>query len=485
MDAEGNLITRSVNESEFRDRGFSSDFVKPDVQLQREETNRVLGRYLTSPKEFETTATGLLEKFLAQRTIHPELYESFVSILIKTIQEDADRIVREGKSNFLTRGEKDRVTQRTVVGTIKNKPELFREISKQLQERFEQARKSNTEPNTFVFTNKDGSTSEIVIDSAFVNKAFDRLQKELTTIKEERLSSVEVRDRARRILEQTARGLEEGSLQVEQAFGPQVKWFEGEVMPEGALIEMLSGDVKEKKTKLSPSNYRTIQDIDFGERVGGKTKHSYTELKDMVLSGKLFSTKLFKERMKEVGLTELESLEKLGRDGSEFTVDPETGSLVESKPMSQEYLTNLDNWIKETKQKQNGFADTAITFIGEQFKTKLNALAETAGLDPELFVRWGLIELMKLKDQLTQTGTKYNEVALRLAGEEYTILSTVIEDMAAKNNIDLNGIDIYKDTLINSGFSGQVKSSKSRKYYVSNQNNNRCKYSIWRYCSKI
>lgn len=228
-------------------------------------------------------------------------------------------------------------------------------------------------------------------------------------------------------------------------------------MPEGALIEMLSGDVKEKKTKLSPSNYRTIQDIDFGERVGGKTKHSYTELKDMVLSGKLFNTKLFKERMKEVGLTELESLEKLGRDGSEFTADPETGSLVESKPMSQEYLTNLDNWIKETKQKQNGFAYTAITFIGEQFKTKLNALAETAGLDPELFVRWGLIELMKLKDQLTQTGTKYNEVALRLAGEEYTILSTVIEDMAAKNNIDLNGIDIYRDTLINSGFSGQVK----------------------------
>lgn len=456
MDAEGNLIVRSIDESQFRDRGFSSDYVRPDVQLEREEMNRTLGRYLTSPSEFKKETTGILEKFLDNRTINPELYDAFVSTFIKTIQEDADRIVREGESKFLTKGEKDRITQRTVVGIIKNKPELFRELAYKLQEQFKIARKSNTEPNTFIFTSKDGTISEVIIDPSFVDKAYATLQKELKTIKEERLSRAEIKDRARRLLEITAKGLEEGSLQVEEgAIAPMVKWFEGEQMPEGALIEMLSGDVKDKPTRVTPKNYKTISDIDLGGRVGGKTKHSYTEVKDLLLSGKLFSTPLFKRRMKELGITELESLERLGSDGAEFTVDPETGSLVMSKPMSQEYLGNLDNWIKN---KSNiGFSDTAVQFIGEQFKIKLNQLIESAGLEPELFVRWGLAELMKLKDQLTTKASQFNETALRVAGEEYTILSTTLDEFASKNNIDLSSVDLYRETLLNSGFSGQVK----------------------------
>lgn len=423
------VIRFKFDESEIRDRGFSSDFRRPDEQLSEQETNARLQQWVDRRKEFIDSAPGLVQRVLKSGQVNEFIYNEFFQVVISVLQQDIKRLENGETPLFLTKGEKDRITQRTVVGTIKNQNELFDYITELLQKRFTK-NKVDQETNKFRFYlgSQNEAPLEFVIDRSLIEQSFRQLKKEARIVKADLLStSSDTKDVFKTLLERVSKGLEGGELYVatDKLVPEQFGAWDG-TLSEQRILQLISGiTTNEESTKLSFGNFKTIKDIKTGQRIGGRYNISYADLKQRAITGKLLDMKMF-------DITNLFDL-KIGSS------------------------TEKDLYFKKI-----------ITQVQEQYQRKLEQLTDSTA-NPDIFIRWALSELLELKGKVKESTPKMtaelNELNHSFNVMEYETLSGFLDNYLYTRNKSIGNISneeataLRKASLLESGFSGQVQSA--------------------------
>jgi hypothetical protein len=453
MDLETGDLTNFIDPTEIRGRGSNSDYLRPDEQLSREENiNSVMG-FLKDRDTFIEEAPSVIRKVLTGSDVSVTIYRPFVDLVVETIEEDLKRISNGIDPLYLTKGEKDRVTQRTNIGIIKNENEFFEGVASALRSKYNHFREGRT--NKFNFRLDNNTYETIEINAALISKAFKQFKKELKIVKDETLADVV---RLERKLQRGKTEAEDIISKAEKQTDPyyKIRLYEtraelGQYLEADQLIDLvLKLKMVDTKEELNLGNWKTVRSISTGERIGGKTQISLADLRSRIMSGKFAQSEAWDKYRIQLAKSE---------DGLEPIIIPES----EDRPLFttsvvREYIST--GGYTTTEDYVNSIS---LQFYQEQYAAKLDEVASSI-LDPELVIKWALTELAELKQKLTQprigkATAKNTALDVSLTTRELTTLTDWVEEFARNNYVGLDSRfgSIYKQALIDSGFSGRVQ----------------------------
>lgn len=448
MDLETGDLNRFIDPTEVRGRASNSDYLRPDDQLSKQETLQSVMRFLRERDSFIKESPSVIQRALNGNEISQTVYRPFVDTVIELIESDLKKISNGAKPLFLTVGEKDRITQRTNIGIIKNQNAFFEAVASTLRSKYNHLRVGRT--NKFNFSIIDGVYETITINNSFVEKAFKQFKKELRIVKEESLADV-----ARLELQLgKAKRYSEGVLAKSQTDPKyRIRYYETwaeltqYLKPEQLVDLVLKLKEVEPEKGLNITNWKTVPSINTKERVGGKTQISLADLKNRILSGKITQSQLWEDF--RISLSKAQNAEEA------FYVTSE----------GLRYPTPIKDFVSKegTTSVQNYADQISLELYGEFFLDNITKVADSIS-DPELALKWALTEMAELKQKLSQPrlGTvteKNNALNIGLTIRELSIFTDFVEEFARKNYVGLDSKfgKLYEQALTDAGFSGKVR----------------------------
>ena len=448
MDIETGDLNRFIDPTEVRGRASNSDYLRPDDQLSKQETLQSVMRFIRERDSFIKESPSVIQRALNGSEISQTIYRPFVDTVIELIESDLQKISNGAKPLFLTVGEKDRITQRTNIGIIKNQNAFFEAVASTLRSKYHHLRVGRT--NKFNFLISDGIYETITINNSFVEKAFKQFKKELRIVKEESLADV-----ARLELQlEKAKRYSEGVLAKSQTDPKyRIRYYETQaeltqyLKPEQLVDLVLKLKQVEQEKGLNLTNWRTLPTINTKERIGGKTQISLSDLKNRIISGKITESQLWEDF--RISLSKAQNAEEA------FYVTSE----------GLRYPTPIKDFVSKegTTSVQNYADQISLELYGEMFLDNLTKVADSIS-DPELVLKWALTEMAELKQKLSQPRLgaiteANNALNISLTVRELSILTDFVEEFARKNYIGLDSKfgKLYEQALTDAGFSGRVK----------------------------
>lgn len=453
MDLDTGSLSNFIDPSEIRGRGSNSDYLRPDDILSREENLQTVMGFIKDRNTFIEEAPPVIRRVLTNGEVSQTIYQPFVETVIEVLEEDLKRISNGIDPLYLTKGEKDRVTQRTNIGIIKNQNEFFEGVASALRSKYHHYRVGRT--NEFTIKLDSGSFETITINKELVAKAFKQFKKELKIVKDEALADVVRLERKLQKGKTEAEGIiAKAAKQTDPYY--KIRLYEtraelGQYLESNQLIDLVLGlKMMEPEEALNFNNWKTVRSISTGERIGGKTQISLADLRSRIMSGKFAQSEAWNKYRIQLAKAE---------DGLEPTIIPES----EDRPL---FTSNV---VREYISK-GGYTTTedyvnsiSLQFYQEQYAAKLDQVASSI-LDPELVIKWALTEMAELKQKLNQprvgkATAKNTSLDVSLTTRELTTLTDWVEEFARNNYVGLDNKfgNIYKQALVDSGFSGRVQ----------------------------